>query len=65
MLVVLFHLGNIIALPKYFDTRIFDTLFSAGDAGVEFCVFRWPCTASPMPCALDNSYRPIAAPGAV
>lgn len=36
MLVVLFHLGGIIALPKYFDTPIFDTLFAAGDAGVEF-----------------------------
>lgn len=36
ILVVLFHLGGIIALPKYFATPVFDTLFAAGDAGVEF-----------------------------
>lgn len=36
ILVVLFHLGGIIALQKYFGTREFDFLFSAGDAGVEF-----------------------------
>lgn len=36
ILVVLFHLGGIIALPKYFGTPEFDFLFAAGDAGVEF-----------------------------
>jgi exopolysaccharide production protein ExoZ len=36
ILVVLFHLGGIIALDKYFGTPEFDFLFAAGDAGVEF-----------------------------
>lgn len=36
LLVVLFHLGGMIALKKYFNAHEFDVLFSAGDAGVEF-----------------------------
>jgi len=36
ILVVLFHLGGITALDKYFGTPEFDFLFAAGDAGVEF-----------------------------